>query len=121
MAINPIQFQKGFSLNDFIVQYGTETQCREALMAARWPSGFACPGCQQNPHYCFQRQGLPYWQCKACGQQTSLYAGTLFEHTRLPLRKWFLGMYLLTQAKTNLAALELQARHLLENRLAAQA
>jgi hypothetical protein len=37
--------------------------------------------------------------------------GTLFEHTRLSLTKWFLALYLLTQSKTNVAALEL-VRHL---------
>jgi len=38
-------------------------------------------------------------------------SGTLFEATKLPLDKWFLGLYLLTTTKTNMAALELM-RHL---------
>ena len=29
------------------------------------------------------------------------------EHSRLPLGKWFLAMYLMTQSKTNIAALAL--------------
>jgi len=43
--------------------------------------------------------------------QTSLRAGTVFDNTKLPLTQWFLAIYLLTQSKTNMAALEL-ARHL---------
>jgi hypothetical protein len=31
MKKNPIQFQKGFSLTDFMKRYGTESQCAEAL------------------------------------------------------------------------------------------
>lgn len=42
MKKNPVQFQKGFSLMDFLKRYGTETQCAEALFQARWPSGFQC-------------------------------------------------------------------------------
>ena len=38
-------------------------------------------------------------------------SGTLFEATKLPLEKWFLGLYLLTSTKTNMAALEMM-RHL---------
>ena len=33
MARNPVQFQKGLSDADFGRLYGTETQCREALIA----------------------------------------------------------------------------------------
>jgi len=45
MAKNPIQFQKGLSLTDFLAQYGTEEQCRTALIDARWRDGFRCPKC----------------------------------------------------------------------------
>ena len=37
--------------------------------------------------------------------------GTISENTKLPLTVWFLAMYLLTQAKNNVAALVL-TRHL---------
>jgi hypothetical protein len=37
-----------------------------------------------------------------------LIAGTLMEHTRLPLTKWFLAIYLVTQSKTNISALALR-------------
>ena len=36
-------------------------------------------------------------QCNRCKRQTSLTAGTLFARTHLPLRIWFLAIYLLTQ------------------------
>ena len=31
MARNPVQFQKGISLNEFLSLYGTEEQCFDAL------------------------------------------------------------------------------------------
>ncbi len=31
MKKNPVQFQKGFSLADFMDHYGTEAQCADAL------------------------------------------------------------------------------------------
>jgi transposase-like protein len=35
------------------------------------------------------------YQCKECGHQTSLTANTVFQRTRVPLRKWFMMIYLL--------------------------
>jgi hypothetical protein len=83
MPMNRGQFQKGLSMPDFFELYGTKRQCEQAVVAARWPRGFVCP---------------------ACG----VFSGTVFEAIKLPLTRWFLAMMqLLTQAKSNVSALEL--------------
>lgn len=105
MAINAIQFQKGLSLAQFMKEYGTEAQCEEALVAARWPHGFECAHCGHKLAYEFRRRELRYWQCKACRYQVSLRAGTMMENSKLPLTTWYLAIYLMTQSKTNIAAL----------------
>jgi ribosomal protein L37AE/L43A len=111
MPMNRVQFQPGMSLREFQARFGTDEQCRQALLEARWPYGFRCPSCDGAEHSRFERHGRPYWQCSACRAQTSLTAGTIFEASKLPLTVWFLGMYLLTQTKTGMSALELH-RHL---------
>lgn len=40
MAKNKVQFQAGYSLFEFIKEYGTEGQCHQALYKWRWPTGF---------------------------------------------------------------------------------
>lgn len=104
MARNPIQFQPGLSLPAFLKQYGTEAQCQEALFQHRWPKGFVCPDCG-NTTGCRLSRGL--YQCHRCHHQTSLTAGTIFHATHLPLTTWFLAIYLLTQRKSGLSALQL--------------
>ena len=111
MPMNRVQFQPGMSLREFQARYGTELQCRQALQEARWPYGFRCPSCETAEHSRFERQGRKYWQCTCCREQTSLTSGTVFEASKLPLTTWFLAMYLLTQTKTGMSALELH-RHL---------
>lgn len=108
MAINAVQFQPGLSMTDFIAQYGTEAKCYRALYRARWPHGFCCPTCAPPSRSRFRREGRMYYQCRACRHQTTLISGTLFEGSKLPLRTWFLALYLLTATKTNLSALELK-------------
>ena len=51
------------------------------------------------------------FQCQSCRQQTSLTAGTVLDSTKLPLRTWFLAIYLISQDKTGLSSLALM-RHL---------
>jgi len=111
MAMNRVQFQPGLSMAEFFERYGSEGQCEAALFAARWPSGWRCPSCQCPWHSSFVREGRRYWQCSARRHQSSLTSGTVFEATKLPLKRWFLAMHLLTQSKNNVSALELK-RHL---------
>jgi hypothetical protein len=105
MSKNQVQFQKGFSLVDFMQHYGTEAQCAEALFKDRWPSRFRCPACGGGRHCLVKTRDL--YPCSACLHQASLTAGTLFEQTKLPLATWFLAIHLVTQAKTGLSALAL--------------
>lgn len=107
MAINHIQFQASLSLPDFMANYGTEAQCEAALQKARWPNGFVCPHCYGTAATEFLRNTTRYWQCQGCRRQTSLTAGTALQSTHLPLTLWMLAMYLVTQSKTNIAALAL--------------
>jgi len=111
MSMNRIQFQQGMSLTEFFERYGTEAQCAAALAALRWPDGFACPRCAGSAHYVVGHGVRKLFQCRACRHQTSLTAGTLMDSTKLPLRTWFLAIYLVSQDKTGLSSLALM-RHL---------
>lgn len=106
MPKNPVQFQKGLSLDGFLADYGREEQCRRALFKLRWPMGFVCPKCGCRKHSLLEPRGL--YQCSSCRLQTSVRSGTIFHGSRTPLRKWFLAIYLMTQSKNDIAALELK-------------
>ena len=105
MARNRVQFQKGYSQTQFMDEYGTEEKCWEALFRWRWPNGFVCPRCLQTVHCRVQSRAL--YQCSGCRHQVSLTAGTILASTKLPFRTWFLAMYLMTQTKNGISALEL--------------
>src|SRR2546429_1379823 len=108
MARNKVQFQKGLSEAQFAVLYGTEDQCREAVMRWRWPSGFVCPVCAGKQHSLVKTRAL--YQCTACRRQTSVIAGTIFAATKVPLCTWFRAMYHLTQTKQGISSIELGRR-----------
>ena len=111
MAFNQIQFQHGMSIPEFLQCFGTEAQCAEAVKQSRWPDGFRCPRCDSADHCVLGEDARRLFQCYGCRHQASLTAGSLMEHTKLPLTTWFLAVYLISKAKTGLSALALK-RHL---------
>ena len=76
-------------------QFGTEDDCRNRLRDWRWPNDFTCDRCgsKKKPYRNKNRKNI--YQCKNCGYQASLTAGTIFNKTRLPLTRWFLMIYLI--------------------------
>src|SRR5215211_7458774 len=92
---------------DFQERFATEEACREYLFASRWPDGFVCPGCAGGEAGTMHRRRL-VWQCKRCGQQTSVTAGTVMHGTRTPLRTWFWAAYLVATHHPGISAKQLQ-------------
>jgi transposase-like protein len=108
MPSHQIQFQHSMSIHEVLSRFGTEQQCAEAIRRSRWPGGFRCPRCTSTQHYIVGHGSRKLFQCGACRHQTSLTAGTLMEHTKLPLTTWFLAMHLISQAMTGISALALK-------------
>ena len=67
---NKVQFQKGYSLFEFMKDYGTEEQCRKALFQYRWPQGYICPECG----------GQSYCTLKAGGLSVQSLSSSTFPH-----------------------------------------
>lgn len=106
MPRNKVQFQKGFSLTAFNNQYGTEQKCREKLFKARWPKGYTCPKCGHHAYYMVLSRLL--YQCAQCRHQASLTSGTLFASSKLSLTTWFFAIFMVTQSKEGISALNLR-------------
>jgi len=94
------------SLKEFQARFRDEAACRSYLAACRWPEGYRCGRCRGPEAFALPRRGL--WQCKACGHQTSVTAGTALHRTRMPLTLWFWAAYLVTTHTPGLSALQLQ-------------
>lgn len=86
-------------------RFSTEAACREYLAKLRWPEGFRCPHCTGGKAWPVRDVLL---QCSACGAQTSVTAGTIFQDTRTPLPVWFRAMWWVTTQKNGASALGLQ-------------
>ena len=95
------------SLIEFQQHFPDEAACVEYLFAARWPAGFACPGCGSSKAWALHTKAWT-WECAGCGKQTSVTAGTIMHHSKLPLTTWFWAAYLMATHSNGISALQLQ-------------
>jgi hypothetical protein len=95
------------SLIEFRHCFPDEAACAAYLFAARWPSGFVCPGCRKTKAWELQTKPWTY-ECAGCGKQTSVTAGTIMHHSKLPLTIWFWAAYLMATHSNGISALQLQ-------------
>ena len=108
MAFKVASRVRGLSDEAFREAFGSEEQCRAALVRLRWPDGFVCPSCGHRGHCVLAGRGL--YQCNRCKRQTSATAGTIFHSTKLPLRLWFAAIHLIVTAKNGVSSVELGRR-----------
>jgi transposase-like protein len=94
------------SILEFQERFPDDEECRAYLFASRWPEGFACPGCGGPEIGAEHKRHL--WQCKNCGHQSSVTAGTVMHKTRTPLTLWFWAAYLVATHTPGMSALQLQ-------------
>jgi predicted RNA-binding Zn-ribbon protein involved in translation (DUF1610 family)/transposase-like protein len=87
----------------FQERFPDEDSCRKYLAKLRWPDGFRCPKCGSGQAW--QINGKLY-ECKECGRQTSLTAGTMFQDARMSLRTLFNAFWIVAGWMTSAKALQ---------------
>ena len=94
------------SIVEFQGRFPDEAACRAYLFESRWPDGYRCSHCGGGEVGTEHRRHL--WQCKRCGHQTSVTAGTVMHKTRTPLTLWFWAAYLVATHTPGISAVQLQ-------------
>lgn len=90
------------NLISLMEQYSDETKCRETLMHLRWPNGVECLRCGHDKVTPVNARKV--LDCNSCHYQFSVTVGTMFHDSHLPLTKWFVVTYLLTESRKGMSA-----------------
>jgi transposase-like protein len=97
--------QEEMTLMKFMEKFKTEQDCHDHFFKIKWPKGFVCPKCSCVEYGFIETRNL--YQCKKCGHQASLTAGTIMHKSHLSLRKWFCAMFLMVHDKRGISAKQL--------------
>lgn len=100
------------TLTGLMTRFSTEDACKTHLRNLRWPDGVRCPRCGNEKVYTLKARPF-HWVCKKAecggrnGYRFSVITKTVFENTNYPLRTWFQVIYLMTQSKKGISALQI--------------
>lgn len=95
------------TLTEAIKFFADRDNCREYMVARRWPNGVICPSCgSKDVYFDKTRQG---WICKAKHplRKFSLKTGTIFEDSPLGLDKWLPAVWMIANMKNGVSSHEL--------------
>ena len=96
------------TLADFLEHFKDEETCRAHFAGIRFRNGEYCPHCGHKQIYSF-RNGKRY-RCAECKRDFTIVTGTVFGETKLPLKKWFIAIYLLSTTSKGISSIQL-AKH----------
>ncbi|QIL40444.1 IS1595 family transposase [Pedobacter sp. HDW13] len=92
-----------FELVEFLKDEETAIKHLEEL---RWKGNRACPHCGNIKTYAL-KSGKYKCADKDCDEQFTAKVGTIFEGSKVPLKKWFIAIYLLTSHKKGVSSHQL--------------
>lgn len=93
------------TLFELLERFPTDEDCRQHLISVRWPGGVQCPKCK-----CERVSELPkrrQWTCLGCRYRFSATSGTIFHQSHIGLKKWFMAIFILLNAKKSKSSLEM--------------
>ena len=100
-----ISFENFNSIIDIAAYFDSEDKCKKVIFESRWKDGdVVCPFC--GKHHCTKRTDGRY-HCAGCKANFSVTVGTIFENTKISLRKWFIAMYLISCHKKGISSKQL--------------
>lgn len=94
------------TLKEAIEHFSNPANCREYIVARRWPNGVECPRCGSKNVAFLEKYNR--WQCSARhdGRQFTAKTGTIFEDSPLGLDKWLMAMWQVVNCKNGVSSYE---------------
>jgi transposase-like protein len=95
------------TLQAAIVYFSDPVNCREYLVARRWPKGVTCPRCASNNVLFLEKYNR--WHCREKHQspQFTLKTGTVMEDSPIGLDKWLMALWMVVNCKNGVSSYEI--------------
>lgn len=92
-------------IGELIKTFSSELSCIKHLANLRWNGKPKCPYCKHDKVYVFT-SGKKF-KCASCRKIFSVRVGTIFEDSKISLKKWFIAIYLEANHKKGISSHQL--------------
>src|ERR1035438_5693678 len=94
------------TLQAAIVYFSDPKNCREYLVARRWPDGVSCPRCGSKNVIFLEKYNR--WHCreKHKAPQFTLKTGTIMEESPISVDKWLMALWQIVNRKNGISSYE---------------
>src|SRR5881296_1679251 len=94
------------TLQEAILYFADPTNCRDYLVARRWPNGVACPRCGSRNVLFLEKYNR--WHCrqKHDAPQFTLKTGTVMEDSPIGIDKWLTAIWQIVNCKNGISSYE---------------
>lgn len=93
------------SISGFLAHFKDEATCLRYFEQVRFRDCEYCPHCGYTSVYRFK--GGKRYRCAGCRKDFTIKTGTVFGESKIPLRKWFIAIYLLTTCRKGISSIQL--------------
>ena len=94
------------TLIEAVLYFSDIDRCNEYMKSIKWPDGkVTCPKCESERVGEIKTRKM--LRCKDCRKQFSYKVNTIFEDSPLGLDKWFVAVWVITNAKNGVSSHEL--------------
>ncbi|MDR3706637.1 MAG: hypothetical protein P4L28_12120 [Paludibacteraceae bacterium] len=92
------------SISHVLKAFPTEQSCIDHLEEIRWNGHVVSPFDATSKVYkCKDNK----YRCKNTGKYFNVRTNTLFDNTKIELRKWFMALYIVTSGEQSISSLQL--------------
>ncbi len=91
-----------------VKNFKTEMEAIQFFIKQRWNGKVECPfGTCPTESKIYNLKSGKDFKCSCCGKIFSYKTRTIFEDTKIPMRKWFMAIYLIVNHKKGISSLQL--------------
>ena len=99
--------RNGISLFQLQEMFPDEDAAKRWFENRRWPNGVRCARCN-SPHVNAVKSGKPMpWRCADCKKYFSVKMGTFMTESKVSLRKWAFGIFLIATSLKGISSMKL--------------
>jgi len=90
---------------EFLAYFKDEETCQKYFEQIRFRDGEYCPHCKHTIIYRYSK-GKRY-RCARCKKDFTIKIGTIFGESKIPLKQWFVAIYLLSTSNKGISSIQL--------------